>query len=145
MRAPYTWVRSPTCTPSRPPDHQLCARRSLYYITRARSLHVGIPAHVGTVYGRLIRNLRARAGRYTTYLTWKRWGKLSSLYTIHSWRAAYHVGVVVATRASKERVPYPYLPVCNCLEYYSWCSTFSFELFSPCYMVVLLLPVLEIY
>ena len=44
----------------------LCARRSLYYSTRARWLHVGTPAHVCTVYGRPVLNLRARAGRYTT-------------------------------------------------------------------------------
>ena len=44
----------------------LCARRSLCCSTRARSLHVGTPAHVCTVYGRPVRNLRARAGRYTT-------------------------------------------------------------------------------
>ena len=45
----------------------LCAHRSLCYSTRARWLHVGTPAHVCTVYGRLVLNLRARAGRYTTH------------------------------------------------------------------------------
>ena len=44
----------------------LCAHRSLCCSTRARSLHVGTPAHVCTVYGRPVRNLRARAGRHTT-------------------------------------------------------------------------------
>ena len=44
----------------------LCAHRSLCYSTRARVLHVGTPAHVCTVYGRPVRNLGARAGRYTT-------------------------------------------------------------------------------
>ena len=45
----------------------LCGRRSLYYSTRARPLHVGTPAHVCTVYGRPVNNLRARAVRYTTW------------------------------------------------------------------------------
>ena len=45
----------------------LCAHRSLCYSTRARWLHVGTPAHMCTVYGRSVLNLRARAGRYTTY------------------------------------------------------------------------------
>ena len=44
----------------------LCAHRSLCYSTRARWIHVGTPAHVCSVYGRLVLNLRARAGRYTT-------------------------------------------------------------------------------
>ena len=44
----------------------LRACRSLYYSTRARSLHVGISAYVCTVYGRSVNNLRARADRYTT-------------------------------------------------------------------------------
>ena len=44
----------------------LRARRSLHYSTCARPLHVGTPAHVCTVYGRPVNNLRARAGRYTT-------------------------------------------------------------------------------
>ena len=43
----------------------ICTRRSLYYSTRACPLHVGTPAHVRTVYGRPVTNLRARAGRYT--------------------------------------------------------------------------------
>ena len=47
----------------------LCAHRSLGYSTRARWPHVGTPAHVGTVYGRSGLNLRARAGRYTTLLS----------------------------------------------------------------------------
>ena len=34
--------------------------------TGARSLHVGTPAHVCTVYGCPVNNLRAHAGRYTT-------------------------------------------------------------------------------
>ena len=44
----------------------LCARRSLYYSTRACPLHVGTPAHVCTVYGRPVHNVHGRAGRYTT-------------------------------------------------------------------------------
>ena len=44
----------------------LCARRSLCYRTRAGSLHVFTPAHVCIIYFRPVRNLTARAGRYTT-------------------------------------------------------------------------------
>ena len=63
----------PTRGHARPPVHRadsritnLCAHRSLCYSTRVRWLHVGTPAHLCTVYGRLVLNLRARAGRYTT-------------------------------------------------------------------------------
>ena len=43
----------------------LCARRSLCYSTRAHWPHVGTPAHVCTLYGRPVLNLRVRASRYS--------------------------------------------------------------------------------
>ena len=65
----------PTRGHARPRAHRadrritnLCAHRSLCYGTRARWLHVATPAHVCTVSGRSVLNLRAGAGRYTTPL-----------------------------------------------------------------------------
>ena len=50
----------------------LCARRSLCYSTPASWLHVGTPAHVYTVYGHPVLNLRACAGGYTTVRSGRR-------------------------------------------------------------------------
>ena len=36
-RAPYTWARPPTCTPCRPPDHQLISRIGRYATVPARA------------------------------------------------------------------------------------------------------------
>ena len=70
---PIVTRQIPTRRHARPRVHladrritNLCARRLLCYSTCARSLHVGTPAHVCTVYGRPVNNLRERAGRYTT-------------------------------------------------------------------------------